>query len=129
MKKRFEIKTKVVGDEPGESKEESVLNRIIRRTQEGWEYEADQRHADIIIKAMNMEAGKEVGTAGEDEKPWKEEEESVLLPKTQETEYRALAARAKYLANDRIDIQHAVKEMQRHVKANSWTQTDVEEIG
>ena len=113
LKKRFEIKTKVIGDGSDESREESVLNRIIRRTPEGWEYEADQRHADILIKAMNMEDGKEVSTAGEDDKPWKEQEENVPLPKEQETEYRALAARANYLANDRVDIQYAVKEICR----------------
>ena len=55
---RFEIKTTTVGgnDEEGEVKEARILNRIIRMTRGGWEYEANQRHADLIIK--------EAGAAG-----------------------------------------------------------------
>ena len=37
LEDRFEIKTKVNGDGEHESKEETVLNLIIRRTQDGWE--------------------------------------------------------------------------------------------
>ena len=49
---RFEIKTTTVGPygEDGEVKEARILNRIIRVTDQGWEYEADQRHADPIIQ-------------------------------------------------------------------------------
>ena len=47
---RFEIKTKLMGLKAGESREERILNRVIRVTPEGWEYEADQRHADLIIQ-------------------------------------------------------------------------------
>ena len=65
----------MIGKGPGEVREESVLNRVVRRTDEGWEYEADQRHADIIVKAMHMSEAKAVTTAGEDAKKWREEEE------------------------------------------------------
>ena len=100
MEERFEIKTKVVGNGEGESQEESVLNRMVRVTDEGWQYEADQRHADIILQAMRMSNCKPRGTVGEDGKEWQEAEDEGLLPKEQETEYRALAARANYLAAD-----------------------------
>ena len=51
LKSRFDIKTKVVGtnEANGEVKEAKVLNRIVRRTDEGFEPEADQRHAELII--------------------------------------------------------------------------------
>lgn len=44
---RFEIKTTTVGmnAHDGEVREARILNRIIRVTSQGWEYEADQRHA------------------------------------------------------------------------------------
>ena len=113
LEKRFEIKTKIVGGAQEESREEAVLNLIVRKTEEGWECEADKRHAEILIKAMSMEEGKAVTTAGEDAKDWKKEEEAQPLPKEQVTEYRALAARANYSAADRIDIQYAVKELCR----------------
>ena len=52
MQGRFEIKTTVVGsnDGIGEEKDARILNRIARVTIGGWEYEADQRHADLIMQ-------------------------------------------------------------------------------
>ncbi len=60
---------------------------------------------------MNLQDAKAVSTAGEEDKPWKQQEEEVELDVAQSTEYRALAARANYLAVDRVDIQFAVKEL------------------
>ena len=54
-----------------------------------------------------------MSTPGEESKPWKEAEEAVELDSEQATEYRALAARANYLAADRMDIQFATKEICR----------------
>ena len=67
-----------------ESREECVLNRVIRATEEGLQYEADQRHADIIVQAMKMSDCKPVTTAGEDSNDWQEEEDNLPLPKEQE---------------------------------------------
>ena len=52
LKERFEIRSTTVGtnQSAGEVREARILNRIIRITEEGWEYEADQRHADLIVK-------------------------------------------------------------------------------
>ena len=113
LENRFEISTKVVGIGPDECREAKVLNRIIRIDESGWHYEADQRHAELIIKAMNLESAKAVGTPGEDEKLWKEEEGGEVLKGRDATGYRAIAARANYLALDRPDIQYAVKEVCR----------------
>ena len=111
---RFEIKTKTIGrggqDEVTEAK---VLNRVIRVTDEGWEYEADQRHAELIIKTLKLESSKPVTTPGEEQKPWLEEEEEKPLEGEAASEYRALAARGNYLALDRPDIQYPVKELCR----------------
>ena len=49
LETRFSIKTKIVGLRDDEEKEERILNRVIRVTSQGWEMEADQRHADIIV--------------------------------------------------------------------------------
>ena len=75
LEERFEIKTKKVGDGPGENREEKVLNRIIRITPEGWEYEADQRHGELVVQGMGLEEAKSVSTPGEDLKSWQEEED------------------------------------------------------
>ena len=68
LKERFEIKTVVIGSQEGESKEGKILNRVVRIKEEGWEYEADPRHAELIVKSLNLSEAKSVSTAGEDEK-------------------------------------------------------------
>ena len=113
LEKRFEIKTKLVGMMSDEAKEERILNRVIRVNAHGWEMEADQRHADILIEQMNLKNAKGVSSPGEEEKRWEEEENSVLLEGAEAKRHRELAARAKYLAQDRIDIQFATKEICR----------------
>ena len=112
-KKRFEVKNKILGNAPNDLKEETILNRIARVSSGGWEYEADPRHAQILVKAMNMEDAKAAATAGEDEKKWEEDEDAQELQEGQATEYRQLAARANYLAADRADVQYAVKQLCR----------------
>ena len=86
-----------------------LLNRIIRRTEEGWEYEADQRHAELIVKGLGLEEAKAVATPAEGERPWLAEEDEEKLGSQEAREFRGLAARANYLALDRVDIQYAVK--------------------
>ena len=54
-----------------------------------------------------------MSTPQEEAKLWKETEEVQKLSHEQATEYRSLGARANYLANDRMDIQFAVKEICR----------------
>ena len=55
LDKRFSIKIAIVGSDDKEEKGVRVLNRVIRCTTEGWEYEANQRHADILVKELDME--------------------------------------------------------------------------
>ena len=64
LAKRFTVKDKVIGSRAdlGELQETRVLNRIIRWTPRGWEYEADQRHAELIVRGMGMESAKPVNT-------------------------------------------------------------------
>ena len=115
LEARFEISTTVIGSnqKAGEVQEAKVLNRIIRMDKDGWHYEADQRHAELIIKTLNLEGAKSVQTPGEEEKPWLEEENKGELETKDAGHFRALAARANYLALDRPDIQYAVKEICR----------------
>ena len=66
LEKRFEIKTKIVGMGENESQEERILNRVLRVTESGWELEADQRHADILVRHLNLGNAKPVSTPCED---------------------------------------------------------------
>ena len=113
LSKSFAIKTSVVGRGKGEDKEARILNWVIRVMPNGWEYEADQRHGELIIKTLGMDNCKSVIIPGEDAKEWEAEQDSVKLEGEKAREYRGLAARANYLALDGPDIQYAVKELCR----------------
>lgn len=99
---RFEIKTKTIRLDPEEQTEARVLNRIVRVTTSGWEYELDQRQAEIIIQAMNLDGAK--GTKETDSN-------DQTLPLADATQFRAIAVRANYLALDRADIQYCTREI------------------
>ena len=97
-----------------------ILNRIVEWTEEGINYEADQRHAELIIEGMGLnESSNTVVTPG-----IKREEDDRKLDKERATTFRALVARANYLARDRTDVQFAVKELCRNMsdpKEADWT--------
>ena len=70
MEKRFDIKKRGrLGPERKDMKAIRILNRVITWTEEGITYEADQRHAEIIIRNMRLEQdnAKSVVTPGEKE--------------------------------------------------------------
>jgi hypothetical protein len=101
-----------------------VLNRLVEWRPDGIHYEADQRHAEIIVKTLSLDnnaKGSAVpGTSDEVDL----HETSPLLPPQQTSLYRALTARAMYLAQDRTDIVFAAKELSRQMSApteSSWT--------
>ena len=93
-------------------------------------YEADQRHAEIVIKDLGLEKAKSVVTPGsrdgaskttgfnefsnQDEGQGQKEDEDILKGDVA-TKYRAVTARLNYLAQDRPDIQYAVKEAARRM--------------
>ena len=108
---RFGISTVVVGDGREEVHETKVVNRIIRMDHEGWHCEADQRHGELIVKALNLHEAKSVSTPGGNEKSWQEEEDRERLNSQDASQYRALVTSANYLALDRTDVQYAVKEI------------------
>ena len=63
--KRFLIKDRgILGPDKHDLKEIRLLNRIIAWEDSGIRYEADQRHAEILIKALGLENAKEVDTPG-----------------------------------------------------------------
>ena len=102
MKAKYEINTEHIGPGTHQNWEIRVLNRTIRWTAAGIEYEPDQRHAEIIIKEMGLENAKPSTSPGSAETP----EEAKLMAASPEmnasdaTEYRGLAARISFLAQD-----------------------------
>ena len=100
-----------LGPGPDDAREARVLNRIVRWTQHGLEYEADPRQAERLLEDLELVG--EIKTAVTPGlKPLQHEIDSDE-PFAEETRYRAIAARANYLAADRADFQYAAKEICR----------------
>ena len=92
----------------------SPSNRIVTWGEHGITYEPDQRHADVIIHELGLIGKQSVVTPGikrDDEKD--EEQDQDRLDPVRESAYRGTTARANYLAQDRLDIRYAVKELSR----------------
>ena len=100
-----------------------MLNRVIRRTDKGWELEADLRHAELVIESLGLENCKPVSTPGVDQTGKDIDEEEEVVSASEATRYRTIAARCNYLQPDRPDIQYAVKEVCRRMAkptASAW---------
>ena len=134
MAKNFEIKTNLLGPDPKRHVQEvRILNRVVTWGEEGICYEADQRHGEILVRELGLEHSKPVSTPGTREDAnkagyidtgidvktlldaKKTPEDDEPLTTAEATQYRALAARANYLAQDRPDAQYAVKEVARRM--------------
>ena len=122
LEARYELKKGGrLGPAPSDKKELSVLNRIIRWTDKGIEYEADPRQSERLLEGLGLDAGCNP-TATPGLKAIVEQlKEDKLLGTDNHTKFRALAARANYLAQDRIDIQFAAKEVCRFMSAPTET--------
>ncbi len=142
LKTEFEIETKFLGPASHHAQQVRILNRVIEWGTTGITYEADQRHAEIIVKELNLEGGKATATPGTRDdamngssmnkddielrvKGQGEEvtDQNTLLQGRELTKFRALSARLNYLAQDRPDLQYAVKEVARRMACptqNDW---------
>ena len=107
---KYDIKMNVLGPEEGQEKEVKLLNRVLRWTPQGLEYEADQRHAGLVVKELGLHNAKTVTT------PYPPEgyplEPSAVEPAgtcIDGSKYRAISARINFLALDRSDLQYASK--------------------
>ena len=123
MQKRYEVKVRGrMGPGAKDDKSIRILNRILQWTNEGLVYEADQRHIEIIIDELGLTDSKAtLSTPGV--KTNVDEDGDELLGPQQATKYRALVARANFVAADRPDLQFAVKELARDManpKLSSW---------
>jgi hypothetical protein len=105
FKSKYEIKTQII-DKTGQ--ELKVLNRMVSWTPLGLTLEADPRHAQEVVEALGLEKANTVATPGtaEDNKEG-ESDTGTMVSKTDQTRYRAVAARLNYLSQDRPDIRYA----------------------
>ena len=116
--KRFEVKFRArLGPGKNDDKAVRLLNRVIEWTETGIQYEADQRHAELIIKDMGLSGSSNgVVTPG-----GRKDEDSMKkkLDGGRALQYRAAVARANYMSQDRSDVQYQVKELCRCMSSPS----------
>ena len=95
----------------------TILNRRLSWKNKVIEYEADDKHAEIIVAEMGLNTdSKGLDVPFERkvvEEGYVEEDEGDLLDPIEAKRFRGLAARANYLSLDCPDIQHAAKEISR----------------
>ena len=109
MLKRLSTRISAFGPDFADEKAVRILNRVVSWTESGIEYEADQRHAELIIKHCNLQSeSKSVATPGE-KKAYEDREQVPDLSRL----YRAIVARGTFLAQDRSDIQYAANQLSR----------------
>ena len=112
LKKVYELKVRaILGPDPRDDKQVRILNRIVSWNNSGIQYEPDQRHVEIVIKALGLEKAKPVSTPGIREHLTPEGDKA--LEGATATLYRSMVMRLNYLAQDRPDIQFACKELAR----------------
>ena len=119
MAAKHEVKTKFLGPSSPHKQEIRVLNRTLRWTAEGVEYEADQRHGELIVKGMEMENAAPAPIPGVTytKEEAKDSEDSALMSNPDASAFRGLAARLNYLSVDRAYLQHAGKEVAQKIAA------------
>ena len=76
----YELQTQKLSGDASHQSEGKVLNIIISRTPEGWEIEADPRHAELIIEQLGLEEDKGIGTPGLSGADEEDEQASLEVP-------------------------------------------------
>ena len=75
------------------------------------EYDADPRHAQLILRNLILSESKKVGSPIVKRDLHNDGE----LPSAQVTTYRSLTMRGAYLAQDGYDVQHVTKELVENI--------------
>ena len=122
MKKEYEIKNRgVLGPDDGDLKEIDMLGRILKYKSTGISWQADPRHRKMIIEHFGFKAEtKALAKNGiKEEIDLEGEPEAEELQKAEEKGFRALAARANYMAVDVPNIQFPTKEVCRDMSKQS----------
>ena len=111
LARRYELsKGGRIGPGPTDDKEGLVLNRVIRWTDSGLEYEAEPRQADKLLEEMGLEGTNTVATLWTKALP-EQVAADKPLPLNDHTSFRGSSARGSYLPADRPDCQFSAKEV------------------
>ena len=113
MQDKYEVKVRGrLGPGAKEDKTRTILNRCVEWKAEVIHYEADPRHAEILIRDLKLTAAKAMATPGI-KLPVISDEDNRCFPPDEATRFRQLIARSNFISQDRPDVQYAVKEIAR----------------
>ena len=117
MAAKCNIKAQVLCPAKGIHREVTVLNRALRGTEAGIEYEPDQRHADLVIKGLGLEYSRFVSLSvvAESREEHSNAEGTEPVDAQSASRFRSIAARLHYLSLDRPDRQSAAQDVAKHM--------------
>ena len=104
-----------MGPEKHLSKDVKILNRTLRWTQVGIEYEADLEHAGLIVKETETANMKKCKTPGITQGSKALEKEKEDMSNEEQTKFRSVAAPINFFSTDRADLQFAPKDLCRRM--------------
>ena len=103
-----------MGPGPQDAKEGRALNRVIRWLDDSISYEADPRQVERLVEECGMVGSTSMATPSVRATFSELEQDTELRPEMHKA-FRGAAARANYLAADRVDSQFACKEVCRYM--------------
>ena len=113
MTSEYDVKIRGrMGPDAKDDKSITILNRCVEWKTDGIHYEADPRHAEILIRELKLEGTKPVVSPGIKSAPVPDDQNPHLGPE-QSTKFRQLIARCNFIAQDRPDVQNSVKKIAR----------------
>ena len=105
MRSWYEIKMRgVIGPDGDDLKETRILNRMVRWTDDGIEYEADDKYTRTIVADLSLQTdskGSDVPLA----RDYEAVDGDIELDEYEAKQYRRIASTVNYLALDRPDLQ------------------------
>eukprot|EP00971_Amphidinium_carterae_P057384 1134660-Amphidinium_carterae.1 len=114
---RFELKVKAkIGPDENDDKNMVLLNRVLEWTDRGVYWESDPRHTELLLAEVGMLNCKGLATPAV-KHSLQEHENAQELLEGQIKCFRAAAARAMFMAQDRPDLSFAAKEACRGMSA------------
>ena len=64
FEEKFEVKIQILGPGAKHAREVRILNRVVRWTESGIDYEPDQRHAEMVVRDLGLQLAKAVTSPG-----------------------------------------------------------------
>jgi hypothetical protein len=102
----------------GEHSSMRVLGRLVSKTEDGYEYEADPRHAELLVAAFDLKRSVTTpGTKTIDKDVDGGDEDDTKLDADGASFFRSLTMRAAYLSLDRCDLSYTCKELARDMSS------------